>query len=81
MTGNAIAGGVLIGWTIANVPLESLGVGGWLRSLALALVAALSAAGGERGDDARHADAASVASARTGVGNATRDAAGVRMRA
>jgi hypothetical protein len=43
VTGNAIAGGALIGWTIAKVPLESLGAGGWLRSLALALVAALSA--------------------------------------
>ncbi len=43
VTGNAIAGGALIGWTIANVQLESLGVGGWLRSVALALVAALSA--------------------------------------
>ena len=39
---NAIAGGVLIGWTIANVPLESLGVGGWLRSLALTAIALLT---------------------------------------
>jgi exo-beta-1,3-glucanase (GH17 family) len=36
---NAIAGGSVIGWAIANVPLESLGAGGWLRSLALATVA------------------------------------------
>jgi exo-beta-1,3-glucanase (GH17 family) len=43
VTGSAVAGGTLIGWTIANVPLESLGVGGWLRSIALALVAGLSA--------------------------------------
>jgi len=43
VTGNAIAGGALIGWTIANVQLESLGVGGWLRSIALALVEALTA--------------------------------------
>jgi len=43
VTGNALAAGGLIGWTLANVPLESLGVGGWLRSCALALVAALSA--------------------------------------
>jgi exo-beta-1,3-glucanase (GH17 family) len=42
VTGNALAGGLLIGWTIENVPLESLGVGGWLRSLALAAVAFLS---------------------------------------
>jgi exo-beta-1,3-glucanase (GH17 family) len=40
---NALTGGVLIGWTIVNVPLESLGVGGWARSLALAAVAFLSA--------------------------------------
>jgi glucan 1,3-beta-glucosidase len=43
VTGNAITGGALVGWTIANVQLESLGVGGWLRSVALALVAMLSA--------------------------------------
>ena len=43
VTGNAMAGGALIGWVVENVPLESLGVGGWLRSLAFALVAALSA--------------------------------------
>jgi exo-beta-1,3-glucanase (GH17 family) len=41
--GNALAGGLLIGWTIENMPLESLGIGGWLRSLALAAVALLSA--------------------------------------
>jgi len=37
----AIAGvsGALIGWTIVNVPLESLTVGDWLRSLAWALLA------------------------------------------
>ena len=39
MTANAIAGGVLIGWTLENLPLESLGVAGWIRSLALAAVA------------------------------------------
>jgi exo-beta-1,3-glucanase (GH17 family) len=38
VTGNALAGG-LIGWTIANIPLESLYVSGWLRSLAFAAVA------------------------------------------
>ena len=39
VTANAIAGGWLIGWTIENVPLESLGVAGWSRSLALTAVA------------------------------------------
>jgi len=36
---NAFAGGALVGWTIENIPLESLGLSGWLRSLALAAVA------------------------------------------
>jgi exo-beta-1,3-glucanase (GH17 family) len=36
---NAISGGALIGWTIENIPLESLAAGGWLRSLAIAAVA------------------------------------------
>jgi glucan 1,3-beta-glucosidase len=40
---NAVVGGGLIGWVVENVPLESLGAGGWLRSVAYALVAALSA--------------------------------------
>jgi hypothetical protein len=31
--------GILIGWTLASVPLESLGVGGWAHSLAMAMVA------------------------------------------
>lgn len=35
----AAAGGVTAGWTMENVLLESLGIGGWLRSLALASVA------------------------------------------
>ena len=43
VTGNAVTGGALIGWTIANLPLESLGAGGWLRSCALSAVAALNA--------------------------------------
>ena len=34
--------GILIGWTLANVPLESLTVGDWLRSLAWAAAALLS---------------------------------------
>jgi exo-beta-1,3-glucanase (GH17 family) len=32
----AIVCGILIGWTVANVPVESLTVGDWLRSLAWA---------------------------------------------
>ena len=39
---NAIVSGTLLGWTIANVPVESLTVGDWLRSLAWTLVAALA---------------------------------------
>ena len=42
VTANAVAGGILIGWTIENVPLESLGLGGWLRSLGLAAAALVS---------------------------------------
>ncbi len=42
VTVNAIVGGVLIGWTVHNVPIESIGMGGWLRSLALAAVALLA---------------------------------------
>src|SRR5262249_62095952 len=30
---NAFVGGVLVGWAIANIPVESLGIGGWLRAL------------------------------------------------
>ncbi len=41
VTANAIAGGVLIGWSVANVPVESLGLSGWLRSLAYVGVALL----------------------------------------
>ncbi len=39
---NALVGGALIGWTIENIPIESLGVGGWARSLMLASVAFLA---------------------------------------
>jgi glucan 1,3-beta-glucosidase len=39
ITVNAAVGGVLIGWTVELIPLESLGVGGWVRSLAFAAVA------------------------------------------
>jgi exo-beta-1,3-glucanase (GH17 family) len=35
----AFVGGVLIGWTIESLPLESLGWGGWIRSLALTTLA------------------------------------------
>jgi glucan 1,3-beta-glucosidase len=42
VTVNAIAGGALIGWSIANVPVESLGAGGWLRSLAFVAIALLA---------------------------------------
>jgi exo-beta-1,3-glucanase (GH17 family) len=38
----ALASGTTIGWTIENVPLESLTIGDWVRSLAWATVALLS---------------------------------------
>ncbi len=42
VAGCALAGGVTIGWSIANVPIESLYVSGWLRMLAFVVVAVLS---------------------------------------
>jgi glucan 1,3-beta-glucosidase len=39
---NALVGGALFGWTIENIPIESLGVAGWARSLMLATVAFLA---------------------------------------
>jgi glucan 1,3-beta-glucosidase len=39
---NAFVGGTLIGWTIENLPLESLTAGDWVRSLAWAAVALLA---------------------------------------
>jgi glucan 1,3-beta-glucosidase len=51
----ALASGILIGWTIENVPIESLTPGDWLRSLVMAglnvmapLAAAAALARGER---------------------------------
>jgi glucan 1,3-beta-glucosidase len=35
----AAVAGVLAGWTMENLPIESLGTGGWLRSLAFAVLA------------------------------------------
>jgi exo-beta-1,3-glucanase (GH17 family) len=39
---NAAVSGTLIGWTVENIPLESLTIGGWVRSLAWLAVAALA---------------------------------------
>ena len=36
---NAIVGGVFAGWTVENIPIESLGTAAWLRSVAFAAVA------------------------------------------
>ncbi len=36
---NAAVAGVLAGWTVENVPIESLGIGGWLRWLSFAALA------------------------------------------
>ena len=35
----AVAPGVLIGWAVENAPVESFGIGGWLRSLAIVAIA------------------------------------------
>lgn len=42
VSANAIAAGVLIGWALVNVPMESIGWGGWWRELTLAAVALLA---------------------------------------
>lgn len=39
VSANAFAGGTLVAWTIENIPIESLGLGGWSRAVALAAVA------------------------------------------
>ena len=36
---NAVGPGILIGWAVTNEPLESFGLGGWARSLAMLAVA------------------------------------------
>jgi exo-beta-1,3-glucanase (GH17 family) len=35
----AVVAGTMLGWAVVNVPIESLGLGGWARSLALVTVA------------------------------------------
>jgi glucan 1,3-beta-glucosidase len=42
----ALVPGVLIGWAVTNVPLESLGVGGWVHSLAMLAVALVAPVAG-----------------------------------
>jgi exo-beta-1,3-glucanase (GH17 family) len=39
VTVTGLAGGALVGWALANVPFESLGIDGWARSLVLAALA------------------------------------------
>jgi len=36
---NAVVCGVVIGWALANVPVEGLGPGGWLKSLVMSALA------------------------------------------
>jgi exo-beta-1,3-glucanase (GH17 family) len=45
----ALVPGVLIGWAAASVPLESLGVGGWIHSLAMLAVAVVAPVAGAAG--------------------------------
>jgi len=42
VTAIAVAGGVLSGWAMADATYESLGAGGWLRSLTLCFVAVVA---------------------------------------
>jgi glucan 1,3-beta-glucosidase len=37
---DAVAGGVFLPWALANAPVESLGIGGWVRSAGYVLLAA-----------------------------------------
>jgi len=46
VAGIALVPGVLIGWAVADVPLVSLGVGGWIHSLAMVAVALVAPAAG-----------------------------------
>lgn len=39
----ATSGGTMLGWSIENLPIESLGAGGWLRSVVLISVAFVTA--------------------------------------
>jgi exo-beta-1,3-glucanase (GH17 family) len=39
VSANALVSGIPIGWAVATVPVESLGIGGWIRSLALVALA------------------------------------------
>jgi len=41
----ALVPGVLVGWTIENIPLESLAAGGWARSIVMAVLAILAPVG------------------------------------
>jgi glucan 1,3-beta-glucosidase len=42
VTGNAIAGGSLIGLSVVNMPIESLYISGWIRSSAFVALAAMA---------------------------------------
>jgi exo-beta-1,3-glucanase (GH17 family) len=50
---NALVGGTLIGWTVENVPIESLTAGDWVRSLAWTAVALLAPMAGAAACTAR----------------------------
>jgi exo-beta-1,3-glucanase (GH17 family) len=42
VSANAMAGGAFVGWSIADVPRQSFDAGGWVRSIALTVVALLT---------------------------------------
>jgi exo-beta-1,3-glucanase (GH17 family) len=62
VTAMAVVSGALLGWTVRNVPLESLTFGDWLRSLAWTAVATIApiAAGAALASGARTARFAQV---------------------
>jgi exo-beta-1,3-glucanase (GH17 family) len=42
VTASAVAGGTMIGWAVADVPMQSFDAGGWVRNVALAAAALLT---------------------------------------
>jgi exo-beta-1,3-glucanase (GH17 family) len=42
VAGIALSSGALLGWTIENLPVESLGVGGWAKSSVMAVLAIMT---------------------------------------
>ena len=81
VTVNAIAGGALIGWNVANVPVEILGLQRVAAVAGLRCRCAAGAAKRQRGSDARRGAAAVFATARSCVRARLRAAGAAHRRA